>query len=801
MIRRLVKFFCDLETSKNFKSCCDLLCVAKTCYFLKTFYDKRDSDSKAFHEALETLKLSSPCGQDLWRVLDDFLQCCFRIFRSGHKNIIEEKVRALQKACSKCKKATQSGKSCSCCSSSSPSSCQACKDLLQDSELKTLFLHGYVSSYDSKDASWPDCKSKSGSCCQPSCLKCPSSGSCPSNGCCEKCPKRLCAKIFLGMLPCLYFGLKILYDRCKDPVTWPDWHDISILSDKPSSGLAKFLQAWGYDVRPLISKKGSEFFSLLENLFTPDSKGSLDKIYNIVSKEYFPRSPSSGSKDPSTVRQMLLWFYGLPFTSGFHDLVLHCKSLCLPFGNSFNADAFCYYIHTCSFILPVAIISFIEDSSSAQTAFSSSSEWKSFYYPSDPSALADMLFKYIRKIYIPLSFLRFQCSRNPDQAGWQYCWYGKDCKVEPLSSGSVSSSSSGSCSSCKYSGAYLCTGQPSGTDDAHDHCVNGHPCVGFDSSGSSGSCSSHSSANCKPCPHPLQRFLVDGSSESKSNSNSNSQAYPFGLSGIVPMGFSKENLSSTARDGWSLYHVLKVFCKDGFYPLTRLLQFSLCVSRYPPETLGELFAFFFRFSESDVFKNFGDYVDGEPGRYPGKALQDAVRALYGSEDSHKNSSHPSDLRSLIACDGPKGSSGSPPTCGKYLHPLTYNAYNNKNFIEDFLDTYLSWVCHLTKDFEKKLKDFHHEASKKFKSCCSTGSCQKIVHCPCALPFLYSFGFGFWGPKTLNTNNKKCSDFIDQLGKVLGLDSHGSVAPIKNLLRIIDEFIWHIRLPFIYAFLY
>ncbi|KAK1935535.1 variant erythrocyte surface antigen-1 family protein [Babesia divergens] len=791
MIRRLVLYFKELKSDisspskDNFKNCCELMCVLKTCEFLDGYLkDTSQKPGKDFNDELSKLRFAGPCGQELWRTLDSFLNFIRYVFYPKANVIrvaLEDKSNGHAKKC-KCNSGT-----CTC----SPSSCPGCTAVLEKlqthKDVLSLMTRGYSSAYDSASASWNSLTpSNSGSnlkCCgsssPPSC-KCPQTCSpCNPSQCCPDCPQKKAAKIFLGMLPCLYYGLKILRDRCQDPLTWPDWQYISVSYDKPSSGLAKFLQAWGYDVRPLISKKGFEFPPMLENLYGSDK--IFEKLYDFVSKKYFSIHVSDASKShPTTVRSMLLWLYGLRFQKHFSDLVENCKSLCSPFGNSFNSDAFCYYIHTCSFILPVAVISTIETSDSAQKAFSSSSspEWTSFYYPSDSSALADMFFDYIRKIFAALNFLCIQCRLAGDQGGWQNCWYGKSCKLDPLSSTSGSSSSSSGCS-CLYSKAYLCTGKPYGTPDVHDHCsgsFNGATCRGFDSSGSTGcpGTSGHKSDICKPCPHPLQRFLCHGS-------DSLSQNYPFGLSDITPMGFESSNLSSTARDGWSLYHVLKAFCEDGFYPLTRLVEFALCISRYPPETLGEFFAFFKMFVSSDVFKShFESYVSGEPGFYSGQELKNALENLYGSHSG----SH-SDLKSLYDC--------STSTCGKYLYPLTYNA--SDLFSENFVDTYLSVVCYSAEKFKEKLEKFHHEASTKSLQCCSA-SCQKIVECPCALPFLYSYGFTFWSPNSLNGGKKSCKNFIAQLGHVV---ANGNL--FTKLLEEIPKFIWSIRLPFFFGFLY
>ncbi|KAK1936813.1 variant erythrocyte surface antigen-1 family protein [Babesia divergens] len=514
---------------------------------------------------------------------------------------------------------------------------------------------------------------------------------------------------------------------------------------------------------------------------------------------------------------MLLWLYGLRFQKHFSDIVENCSSLCSPFGNSFHPDAFCYYIYTCCFLLPVAIISLIEDSLSITSLHS---EFSKFFYPSDPSKLFEKLCEYARKIFVALAFLYYQCERNAGQGGWNDCAFGRQCadalqKSLPSVSSASSPSTSPSCS-CANSKAYLCTAI--NKDKVHDHCKDGQTCLGFSGS-TSNSCSVHTKSppnsgssapvKCTPCPHPLMRFLIDDFSESKSKPE-NSQKFrtPFHLPGTTPMGFSPDKLSSPGRHGKDIYHDIYGFCKDGFYPLTRLVQFILCVSRYPPETLGEFFAFFMKFKDSDVFKNdFASYASGEPGTPDGSDLKKAIQNLYGS-NSHSTSHSVANLFSLSECHANKGSGAS---CGPYLHPLTEEAYNI--FIDKFADTYLSWICYLAEKFYSEFQKFHTAAEKKFSKCCK--SCKKIVECPCALPFLYSHGFTFHSPSGLNCvdaqgqehkNNegkekhpggedspgctrKTCSQFLAQLKLV----AEGQ--PFKDLLEEIEKFLWSIRKPF------
>ncbi|KAK1935303.1 variant erythrocyte surface antigen-1 family protein [Babesia divergens] len=652
---------------------------------------------------------------------------------------------------------------------------------------------------------------------------------CASDPCCDYCDVKKAAKIFLGFIPALYFGLKILWVRCKNGSSFAGWHDISILSGKPESALTKFLKALGFDVNSLNGLKGSEISLILDSLF--GSSGILKSLYNFVSQKYFSRSLSSTShsKPPQTVRSMLLWLYGLRFTPGFSSLVLYCSSLCSPFGNFFNSDAFLYYLHTCCFLLPVSVLTAIQCPDGSDSFLPSHSDWQNFCYPSDTLELFGKFCEYVRKIYIPLSFLRFQCKRVPGQAGWQNCYFGQKCSL-PNGNSLASSASSPGSPCCSTPGSnpgqgYLCTAsKPS----VHDHCAQGK-CRGF-GSGSSVSCdnsnnSVHPKAKGKtcsnPCPHPLMRFLCDSDSLFKTPQDflrlDFSQTPPAILEAssdkFLTMGFQISNLSPTAKPGSSLGHVLHVFCDDGFYPLARLLEFALYVTLRPPSTLLELFVFFRKFVYSDVFKTeFPNYASGEPGSPSGENLRIAVQRLFN------HTSHSNDLKSLYDCDGPKGpqnSYGSPVTCGKYLFYL----YNNDGvFDRNFLGLYLSFVCHLT----KALKNFLEEFKMDFESCsdCSSGSCQKIVECPCILPKLYKYGFSFWSPGDLNCvtpsgnskhtgenskgehfegdskcTQKSCFEFIIQLERVI------SGKPFEKLLDAIEAFLWSIRFPFFFGFLY
>ncbi|KAK1935243.1 hypothetical protein X943_002928, partial [Babesia divergens] len=195
MIRRLVKFFCGLGSPSGnfFKSCCEVFCAAKTCYFLWDFYNKKnldecskcksgspgtcngskiktqstsccngefskcastsdcclgcqDCDAIKFRKALEDLKYSSPCGHDLWRVLDDFLYYCVHMV-GAHVDRIKDKLKG---TCSQCQPGTSS---CD-CNNQCNGSCPGCKELLGDSHFMAILTRKFSSSYDSSKAKW-----------------------------------------------------------------------------------------------------------------------------------------------------------------------------------------------------------------------------------------------------------------------------------------------------------------------------------------------------------------------------------------------------------------------------------------------------------------------------------------------------------------------------------------------------------------------------------------------------------------------------------------------------------------------
>ncbi|KAK1939077.1 variant erythrocyte surface antigen-1 family protein, partial [Babesia divergens] len=643
----------------------------------------------------------------------------------------------------------------------------------------------YASSYNS-NATWEklceNCKCKklfsnsSHSCSNCSCPSSSSQSVCSDPlKCCENCDVKKAAKIFLGILPCLYYALKYLYDKCK-----ADWSSHNI-SNKDYS-LGRFLVGMGFELQKLDQdKKGGEIFTLLSSSLFPSSN-PLKSLYE-KSRKYFTSlsSPSllpsstPKPKEPLTVRDILLWLSGLPFIPQFPKLLKHCERLCDSTKNSVKfIDFESSLFHSC--LRSPFVLAAIQWPGKSEIFYHNFSDISDSLYPEDPFDLFEALFKYIHKIYTPLTFLEYQCGKEKRDAGWKNCGYGQKC-MDAL--GKPSKPSSPCCPSSLPKGI-LCTGQP-GEKDHAEHCISSKPevkCMGPTEkcNNPSGNGAHTGPDKCDPCPHPLVRFLTDSWPFSQNSPDSS----------VPPMGFSKENLPSPGRRGEALHTALKDFCDSGnsSSSLTTLLKFELHVSRTPPETLGEFFVFFKQFKDSSVFNKkplkelFETYIKGEPGFYSADPLKDALQKLYGSHSKgdHSGSSPAYDLQSLIDCHVPQGA-GEDVTCGPYLNSLTGDVYDI--FVTDFLGTYLSYVCHVPKMFREKVEEF----KGKFSDCCSKSSCKSIIYCPCAWPLISSQGFSFTSPGSLSGQNgkeaRKCSDFIKQLEKVLQ-------DPQSTLLSLIAE---------------
>ncbi|KAK1937253.1 variant erythrocyte surface antigen-1 family protein [Babesia divergens] len=551
------------------------------------------------------------------------------------------------------------------------------------------------------------CKDKSG------CDKC-KGGSCDGS-CCNDCELIKCAKIFLGIIPCLFNGLNYLCIMCKGE--WKEKH----FGDSDFNG---FLRVMGYPFTYVY----------------PSGTGM-----------------SRSTTKPTTIRDMLQWFSVFPLRPAFEPLLEYCDSQCKDMPITIKAKELKLNLRSFCFLCPTILMTIeCPDGSDSPFWYDLHRDALQFNCPVDVYTLFETVNEYIYTLSVHLNFLRIQCSRTKDQGGWQYCKYGRYTSAEgAVGSNTQSYYHYNQHCDCPKASEYLCT-----------HTGNNYYYYGYNSG--------------NDCPSPLRKFLMGNSSHFKNT---------------VKMGF-KLSEKSHDKEGEDICKVLKRLWEPGQESLiTKLCRCLVFISRRPPESLGDLFAFFYNLPAkwnanyySKSIKTFiENYIDDEPGSYEGKKIIDAVEKLRDSNGSHNNGWNYSqgDLQSLHGCNN----NNYYHSCGHYLRPLILEVYDL--YDQMYVSMYVSWIVYLAPKFYSLLEDL----KGKFEQCnfCrghGGNGWDYITNCPCALPTLYSYGFTFNDPSQFHS--KRCTDIIEQLKTVLG-DS----APLKELIQECDEFLWSIRQMFLF----
>lgn len=352
-----------------------------------------------------------------------------------------------------------------------------------------------------------------------------------------------------------------------------------------------------YDyVYPPVS--GMDMYKQLEPAVT-----ELKTIDECVS-DHFDRSRSTNK--PTTIRDMLQWFSVLPMRPAFEPLLEYCESQCKNAHSSIKAEELKLNLRLFCFLCPTILMT-IECPGGSDSPFwydLHRDAWQ-FYCPVDKYTLFETVNEHIYMLYVHLNFFHNQCKRHKDQGGWQYCKYGKDI--------------SGRSRSIPSNNNYYPNGRPCDCKDSSDYlCTHIYYYYGY-------TYSYYSDDN--DCPSPLRKFLTDKNSHFKHT---------------VKMGFK---LSSKPHDkvGYDIYNVLKRLLDPGQDLLTKLCRWLVFISRRPPGSLGDLFAFFYNLPEkwSDYYsgyikKSIEKYIDDEPGSYEGDKITKAVENLKNSNGSHNN---------------------------------------------------------------------------------------------------------------------------------------------------------------------
>ncbi|GBE59342.1 hypothetical protein, conserved [Babesia ovata] len=431
-------------------------------------------------------------------------------------------------------------------------------------------------------------------------------------------------------------------------------------------------------------------------------------------------------------------------------------------------------------------------------------------YPSSPSVCFDLLVDILFRVYHQLHFVFSQCQNGTSRGGWSDCYYGRGV--------------GGSDWNCN---TMQCPNQ-SGDQKHKQKCDQ--------------NCNQNAKCGLKS---PLQSFLEDGlpgflphSFKSPGCKLECTLANHRGIPCLTPMGFS--DISATASQtnkGEHLWKVLYKFCGPDSY-LRKLCCQLNCLLRRPPQTLGDMLAFYHSylstwsggskdhksvaFNQAVSDANFGD-----------DATKLEVVSIQGSK-SHTAKHSQGDLFSIILCD-PKTNSGLP--CGSYLQSIS--EYIRLIYSKEHASNYLSWVVYITETFYDLLKKLYDDCcekcnkpspkcngsrcanhcqvksyydsqttdGEKAKSSSASGQvkhsklCNSILNCKNTHSIIYTAGFTFGSPDKLSgetdrATKRTCDDFCKTLGFVV---KDGSV--LYDLVhKHIPGFLWDIRFKFFYTLL-
>ncbi|CDR97355.1 hypothetical protein BBBOND_0312580 [Babesia bigemina] len=539
---------------------------------------------------------------------------------------------------------------------------------------------------------------------------------------------------------------------------------------------------------------------------------------------------SSGSKkSPRNIYDMLIWLSGLPHNPVYHELTFSSFDELFDKSEEKNVNVdgtvlSLAYIDDVSFVaypetmkvsqLTSALGDVCSKSHSVLTAIVGHGHSDGVYacdyntnesklqYPSSASACFDMLVDILYRVYHQLNFLYNQCCDTTDVSGWRNCWYGN-----------AIGGSSWKCNKLQ------CPDQL-GNPTCNPTCRQ-HPNCGIKS--------------------PLQSFLEDGlpgflphQFEKPGCKLECTVSNHRGLPCKTPMGFS--DIATTAshrQSGRYLCTVLADFCGGKDSCLTEICSSLICLLNRPPQTLDEMFAFYYHLLNEWNSKSGAHEAAKKHKKYAFEvAVKKASFGFYDHLDNttiFKSINHEAhtkgDLFSLVC------SNMADVKCGKYIKPLSHNIWTV--FSQKHASRYLSWVVYLTETFHNLLDRLLNECiatcgegNKCYVKCCAatcpvksayasktpiiglidkhhTQDCKSITHCPSTRPTLSKYGLVFRSPYDLsginNVESKRtCRDFCYALETVLNKEVHLERALAKFVFETIPEFLFRIREPFIWT---
>ncbi|GBE63500.1 hypothetical protein, conserved [Babesia ovata] len=653
-----------------------------------------------------------------------------------------------------------------------------------------------------------------------------------------------CAKAFLTILPTIFHGLHWLFYNGGNK--WQDYKVAgSANGDRKADELKTYLTDAGYDIQHLrksltgmgvtgklykgfhrlgeFNKPPKDFDSIEEcTQYFKKHEGLLSRLFDHLHAYYnVCHLPTSHTKHPTSVYQMLTWLNGLPHNpvydalsfDGFNGLfekpkqaqpetqgddptveVLDDLSLPAhpnPITPASLSNALTEVCSQAEDVL-LSILGYGHDDGIYAVDFNTN-ECK-LDYPGNPGQCLDLLLDILRRVFYQLRFLYQQCSNTTKLGGWKDCVYGQQIGNSGWQCNSIQ---------CPNQECKLKADQKGG-QKANQKC-NQHPQCGVKS--------------------PLQSFLEDGLQGFLPHTFSKpgckltcTVKNHHGIPCVTPMGFTECSIvASHTSKGSRLYLALKEFCGTASSPLTKLCTQLNCLLPTAPKTLGDMFSFYYNFINNwagsgrehrlDAFNtavtnaNFqNEYVDLDPTAIIGK---------FG----HVHSREKADLCSLVCTEK------SATTCGPYLQSLNNDI--TVAFASKHAANYLSWIVYATETFYDLLK-------KLYDDCCGTcggdtpkcrvargqhtcnvanqqssdndsDTCNSIVKCQHTRPTIYKYGFVHHDVVSLAGQTRRtCKDFCNALNKVLNKEEKIGARLAELIYRTIPEFLFRIREPFIWT---
>ncbi|CDR71696.1 hypothetical protein, conserved [Babesia bigemina] len=653
------------------------------------------------------------------------------------------------------------------------------------------------------------------------------------------------SKVFLSTIQVLFQDFWELYKECvANKSERIRLHNKSKDGVKLPNALGAFLAKRGYKVPTEEDKQDGElqnkdktmtgenikalYEKLAKNQKTPllRDKGPsiLYYLYEYLKKYYevCHLEVRSSTKHPANSYQMLQWLAGLRWSPVFYSLRWYLRELFptpdqhkgkprdkVP-TNDLNLAATSYIraqqlvtdmlpnvcLHSQSVL--TAIMGHGHAGGRYAVDFYTNAE--NLSYPSRGSDCFDLLVDILERLYHQFRFLYSQCENGPEIGGWADCWYGR------------------------YVGgsAWNCNDRQC----ANQSC----PQIANQKSNQSAdlTCDSHPKCGLKS---PLQSFLEDGLPRFLPHQFKKpgckldcSTANHRGIPCKTPMGFSDiSELASHTKTGADLRKILRDFCGRKSH-LRSLCTCLMCLLQKPPQTLGDMFAFYYNFisgwgmdgneHKKDAFKN--AINDANFGAEYDKV---EIHTLFSSSHTATSAGHANCSLGCLVCV-----SKDPAVCGPYLSPISQQI--SGVFSKNYADKYMSWIVYLTETFYDLLKKLYDECnancgskgSNCFVKCCVKGcpttasktsepathneECKSIVACKSTLPTLYKYGFVFWYPDTLNgsamkTTKRTCKAFCEALDSVLNTKKSDAPILAKLIYETIPNLLFQIRAPFLW----